>query len=197
MDEYCARKRGGARFQARLPESQLLHPARRFLPRILHHRVAVAAPIFSAAGQGRESAIHDSPSQSRLREPSALRALSDVWRVRLADESELPLVLDHVRRLHFRGRGRPFDILLLRSIKKHPRQLCYVAVWILLMQMLDIYLVVLPALHGTGVHVSLWDFAALIAIGATLAFAYLRIVGKTSLFPVRDPRLVESLKLVN
>jgi hypothetical protein len=91
----------------------------------------------------------------------------------------------------------PFAILLLRSIKKHPRQLCYVAVWILLMQMLDIYLVVLPALHGTGVHVSLWDFAALVAIGATLAFVYLRIVGKTSLFPVRDPRLVESLKLVN
>src|SRR5437667_4635083 len=91
----------------------------------------------------------------------------------------------------------PFAILLLRSIKKHPRQLCYVAAWILLMQMLDIYLVVLPALHGTGVHVSLWDFAALIAIGATLAFVYLRIVAKTSLFPVRDPRLVESLKLVN
>jgi hypothetical protein len=91
----------------------------------------------------------------------------------------------------------PFAILLLRSIKKHPRQLCYVAAWILLMQMLDIYLVVLPALHGTGIHVSLWDFAAIIAIGATLAFAYLRIVGKTSLFPVRDPRLIESLKLVN
>jgi len=91
----------------------------------------------------------------------------------------------------------PFAILLLRSIKKHPSQLCYVAAWILLMQMLDIYLVVIPALHGTGVHVSLWDFTALIAIGATLAFVYLRIVGKTSLFPVRDPRLVESLKLMN
>ena len=91
----------------------------------------------------------------------------------------------------------PFAILLLRSIKKHPRQLCYVAAWILLMQMLDMYLVVLPALHGTGVHVSLWDFTALIAIGATLAFVYLRIVGKTSLFPVRDPRLAQSLKLVN
>jgi hypothetical protein len=90
-----------------------------------------------------------------------------------------------------------FAILLLRSIKKHPHQLCYMAAWILLMQMLDIYLVVLPALHGTGVHVSLWDFAALIAIGATLAFVYLRIVGKTSLFPVRDPRLIESLKIVN
>jgi hypothetical protein len=91
----------------------------------------------------------------------------------------------------------PFAILLLRSLKKNPRQLCFVAGWILLMQMLDMYLVVLPALHGTGVHLSLWDFIAVIAFGATLAFVYLRIVGRTSLFPVRDPRLVESLRLVN
>src|ERR1041384_3803753 len=89
----------------------------------------------------------------------------------------------------------PFLILLLISIKKHPRHLCWVAAWILFMQLIDIYVVVLPALHGTGVHVSLWDFAALIGIGASLAFVYLRMVGKTSLFPVRDPRLVESLKL--
>ena len=91
----------------------------------------------------------------------------------------------------------PFAILLLQSIKKHPNRLCWVAGWVVFMQLLDMYLVVLPALHGTGVHVSLWDFAALVAMGATLAFAYLRIVGKTSLFPVRDPRLIESLKLVN
>ena len=91
----------------------------------------------------------------------------------------------------------PFAILLLRSIKKHPHQLCYVAGWIVFMQMLDMYIVVLPALHGTGVHLSLWDFVPLIGIGATLTFVYLRIVGKTSLFPMRDPRLVESLKLVN
>jgi len=91
----------------------------------------------------------------------------------------------------------PFAILLLRSIKKHPHQLCYVAAWIVLMQLLDMYIVVLPGLHGTGVHLSLWDFIPLVGIGATLAFVYLRIVGRTSLFPIRDPRLIESLKLVN
>jgi hypothetical protein len=91
----------------------------------------------------------------------------------------------------------PFLILLLQGIKKNPHRLCYVAIWILFMQLLDMYLVVLPSLHGTGVHLSLWDFAAVIAIGASLAFVYLRLVGKTSLFPVRDPRLVESLKIVN
>ena len=34
-------------------------------------------------------------------------------------------------------------------------------------------------------------------IGGTLAFFYLRLLGKTSLFPVRDPRLIESLRLTN
>ena len=91
----------------------------------------------------------------------------------------------------------PFAILLLRSIKKQPHRLCYVAGWILCMQMLDMYLVILPALHGTGVHVSIWDLVSLIAIGATLGFAYLQIVPRTSLFPIRDPRLIESLKLTN
>ena len=91
----------------------------------------------------------------------------------------------------------PFAILLLRSIKKHPSQLCWMAGWILFMQMLDIYIIVLPALHGSGVHPSIWDLVSVIAIGATLAFVYLRIVGRSSLFPVRDPRLIESIRLVN
>jgi hypothetical protein len=91
----------------------------------------------------------------------------------------------------------PFAILLLRSIKKHPHQLCYVGGWVVCMQMLDMYIVILPALHGTGVHVSIWDFVSVIAMGATLGFVYLQIVTRTSLFPMRDPRLIESLKLTN
>src|SRR5438034_8286359 len=90
-----------------------------------------------------------------------------------------------------------FPILLMRSIKKHPHQLCIVAGWIVCMQMLDMYIIILPALHGTGVHVSIWDLVSLVAIGATLGFVYLRVVATTSLFPVRDPRLIESLNLVN
>jgi hypothetical protein len=90
-----------------------------------------------------------------------------------------------------------FPILLMRSIKKHPHQLCIVAGWIVCMQMLDIYLIVLPGLHGTGFHPSIWDLLSLIAIGATLGFVYLRLVPRTSLFPVRDPRLIESLQTVN
>ena len=91
----------------------------------------------------------------------------------------------------------PFGILLMQSVKKEPRRLCLVAGWIVCMQMLDMYIIVLPALHGTGVQLSIWDLVSLIAIGATLGFVYLRLVPRTSLFPVRDPRLIESLKIVN
>jgi hypothetical protein len=91
----------------------------------------------------------------------------------------------------------PFAILLMRSIKKHPRRLCWLAGWMVIMEMLDMYVIVLPALHGTGVHLSVWDLLSVIAIGATLAFVYLRIMPRTSLFPVRDPRLIESLETVN
>ncbi|HEY2572941.1 MAG TPA: hypothetical protein VGH65_02690, partial [Verrucomicrobiaceae bacterium] len=91
----------------------------------------------------------------------------------------------------------PFAILLLQSIKKHPHQLCWMAGWVIFMQALDMYIIVLPAYHGTGVHPSIWDLISLVAMGSTLAFLYLRAVRRPSLFPVRDPRLVESLKLVN
>jgi hypothetical protein len=91
----------------------------------------------------------------------------------------------------------PFALLLLQSIKKHPHRLCWLAGWIILMQIVDMYVIILPAYHGTGVQLSIWDFVTLIAMASTLAFVFLRIVPRSSLFPVRDPRLIESLKLVN
>jgi hypothetical protein len=91
----------------------------------------------------------------------------------------------------------PFAILLMRFVKKRPNILCWIAAWILCMQLLDMYIVVLPALHGTGVHLSVLDFLAPIGMGGILAFVYLRIIGRASLFPVRDPRLIESLRLTN
>ena len=38
----------------------------------------------------------------------------------------------------------PFAILLLQGIKKKPHQLCIVAGWIMFMQALDMYIIVLP-----------------------------------------------------
>jgi hypothetical protein len=91
----------------------------------------------------------------------------------------------------------PFALLLLRSPKRKARHLCIIAGWLVFMQLVDIYVVILPALHGVGLHVSIWDLMSLIGIGATLGFFYLRILARTSLFPNRDPRLLESLRTTN
>lgn len=91
----------------------------------------------------------------------------------------------------------PFAILLMRFVKKQPRRLSLVAGWILLMQILDIYIIILPNLHGAGARPSIWDLVSLVAIGATLAFVFLRLIGKSSLFPPRDPRIIESLRMIN
>ncbi len=90
-----------------------------------------------------------------------------------------------------------FAILLFQGIKKQPTRLCFIAGWILFMQLLDIYIIVLPSLHGLGVVLSIWDLVCPIAIGCTLAFLFLRLIGRNSLFPVRDPRLIESLRIQN
>jgi len=91
----------------------------------------------------------------------------------------------------------PFALLLMQGLKKKPHRLCLIAGWLVFMQMVDIYIVILPALHGTGLHLSIWDFPPLLGIGATLAFVFLWLARKSSLFPNRDPRLVESLHIVN
>jgi len=118
---------------------------------------------------------------------------ADFWYANIPEETRYFLTRKHrvvVVREHGPGRRpvfRPFAILLLQSIKKHPRQLCYVA---------------LDFVHANARHLSgvlpapawdrhsrkLWDFAAIVAIGATLALL-LAHRWKTSLFPVRDPRL--------
>jgi hypothetical protein len=91
----------------------------------------------------------------------------------------------------------PFAILLLQGIKKQPHRLCVVAGWIMFMQLLDMYIIVLPSLHGTGVVLSIWDVVCPLTLGCILTFCYLRVVPRRSLFPNRDPRLIESLNMVN
>ncbi|MFA7344794.1 MAG: hypothetical protein WC003_10850 [Terrimicrobiaceae bacterium] len=91
----------------------------------------------------------------------------------------------------------PFLLLLPNPGKRKPAFLCGVAVWILLMHLLDLYVVVLPALHEDGVAVSWMDFACLAAVGCTLAAVFLKRLGDVPLWPLRDPRLPDSIALKN
>lgn len=91
----------------------------------------------------------------------------------------------------------PFLLLLPQTGKKKPAFLCGMAVWILLMHLLDIYVIVLPALHKDGFAPSPLDLLCLAAIGCTLGAVFLKRLGEAALWPLRDPRLPQSLSLKN
>ena len=91
----------------------------------------------------------------------------------------------------------PFPVLLFQGTKTNPNWLCAVAGWILLMQLLDMYIIVMPMLHQKGVVLNMLDFTALLGIGGVLGFFFLNNLPKSSLFPVRDPRIQESIRLTN
>ncbi len=91
----------------------------------------------------------------------------------------------------------PFPLLLLQWTKKTVRVICMVSAWILCMQYLDLYIIIMPMLHMTGFAPSYLDFFALIGIGGVMGALFLWLLPKSNLFPLRDPRLPESLRLSN
>lgn len=91
----------------------------------------------------------------------------------------------------------PFLLLLPSFGKRRPGFLCGVAWWILAMHLLDVYLMVLPELHRTGFRPSVMDLLAVLAIGSTLVAVYLKALGDSALYPIRDPRLQQSIDLQN
>jgi hypothetical protein len=93
----------------------------------------------------------------------------------------------------------PFPILLTQWIKKSPQYLKYVAIWILGMQLLDIFVVVLPVLKKTGFGILdvLYALCPLVGIGGILAWLLLKRISSAYLYPTKDPRLAASLNLHN
>jgi len=91
----------------------------------------------------------------------------------------------------------PFPILLIQSFKREPRHLVMIAVWMLAMQLLDLYIIILPPLHEQGAVLSIFDISSLLFIGSVLFLVFTRKLSKHNLFPIKDPRLAESIKLLN
>ncbi len=91
----------------------------------------------------------------------------------------------------------PFPFLLFQATKKRPIILCTVAVWIIAMQVVDLYVIVLPSLHQTGLRASMYDLSSLLAIGGAAAGYFFRQLSSCNLYPSRDPRLSGSVHLSN
>jgi hypothetical protein len=93
----------------------------------------------------------------------------------------------------------PFPILLTQWVKKDPAKLKWIAMLIITMQLLDMFVVVLPTLKKTGfgfLDVA-YAICPLVGIGGILAWLFLKKLGANYLFPTKDPRLAGSLNLHN
>jgi hypothetical protein len=88
----------------------------------------------------------------------------------------------------------PFALLLSRDIKRNFKLLWRIAVFILLMRMVDLYWIVTPDLHSASFGVSLTDLAAPLAlVGLWLAYFFTQIE-KRPLMPINNPHLEEALQ---
>jgi hypothetical protein len=83
----------------------------------------------------------------------------------------------------------PFVLLLARPIKRSPQALAIVGAWILLIHVLDIYWLVIPALHPGAIHLHWTDFTALIAVAGLVAATGAWRMRGISWIPLGDPDL--------
>lgn len=97
----------------------------------------------------------------------------------------------------------PFLLLLSQPRKKKPVVVGMVCIWILFMHLVDIYWNVIPE-RGPSLGLGVWvagawvqDVAALCGVFGTMGFLFLRGLSKYSLYPWRDPRLIESVNVIN
>jgi hypothetical protein len=97
----------------------------------------------------------------------------------------------------------PFVFLLQQQLKKKPGFIGFWAVWILVMHAMDHYWNIIPERGpslGKGVLApGAWvgDIVALVTVVGLMGYVFLRSLGKTSLYPWRDPRLIESVNVTN
>jgi hypothetical protein len=87
----------------------------------------------------------------------------------------------------------PFFLLLLRFVKKNPTRLRTLAIWIIIMKVLDVFWIVEPAFRQRGLEVYWTDAAALIGLGGIWLAYFIRNLKSRPLLASNDPRDTYSL----
>jgi len=84
-----------------------------------------------------------------------------------------------------------------RTVKRHPGLLAIGATWLIAMHGVDLYWLVMPALHPEGISIGALDVATFLAVGGFFFAAVSFLMLGSPLVPVGDPRLPESLSFEN
>jgi hypothetical protein len=89
--------------------------------------------------------------------------------------------------------GIPFIVFMSKHARRNLKVHGLVMCWFLIMQVVDMYWLILPNLWKAGVHISLSDITSFVGIGGLFVGMYWRRLSKTALYPVGDPRISDSL----
>lgn len=87
----------------------------------------------------------------------------------------------------------PFLLLLSRDVKRKARALGAVGFGVLIMQLIDTFWLIEPALRQKQFHVSWMDFATAIGVGGLWIAFFVWQLRKRPLIPLRDPRVEKFL----
>jgi hypothetical protein len=102
----------------------------------------------------------------------------------------------------------PFAILLSRNLKRQPRKLMWMAVWIMLVRLVDLFWLVQPSFHTPGIvqhgstdtlapitaGVILMNVVNILAIGGIWLTVFFWHLNKRAILPVMDPHFVEMVE---
>lgn len=88
----------------------------------------------------------------------------------------------------------PFAILFSRWVKQKRAALFIVAIWAILVRVLDLYWIIIPSFDRVGAQFQVTDLLLLIGLGGIWLGMYLRTLAARPLVPLHDPRLVEAVK---
>jgi len=87
----------------------------------------------------------------------------------------------------------PFLLLLSQQLKRNPRTIAMLAVFIIVIRMIDIFWLVEPNFNPGGFHVSWMDFASLLGVGGIFVALFLMELVKRPLMPLGAPDLQKAL----
>ena len=102
----------------------------------------------------------------------------------------------------------PFALLLSRNLKRQPHRLVRMAVWIMLVRLVDLFWQVQPSFHTQGIvvhgatetlaplnwQIVLMNIVNVLAIGGIWLTLFFWFLNKRAILPVRDPHFVEMVE---
>ena len=87
----------------------------------------------------------------------------------------------------------PFLILLSQNVKRNPDIVKWIALFILVMRVVDIAWTIGPVFRHEGSGISWVDFAAVLAIGGPWLFMFFRNLAGRAVVPAKDPYFKEAV----